>query len=171
MDNINDDEDETTPQFFNGETTWKCEIVDDRFNFDDTWYVIEKDTQGDYDYVRYADAKDNKLIQIYVTEEGYAEYNPWNLQTRQGSIWDFIIYIPLFFILTMSWKGRFHRYYFNISIMLIVFIMVSLIHQMYDLNVWNLFHTYYDITYFNNALPFLMLYISGTTKRTSLVTR
>lgn len=80
MDNINDDEDETTPQFFNGETTWKCEIVDDRFNFDDTWYVIEKDTQGDYDYVRYADAKDNKLIQIYVTEEGYAEYNPWNLK-------------------------------------------------------------------------------------------
>lgn len=101
----------------------------------------------------------------------FFEYNPWNLQTRQGSIWDFIIYIPLFFILTMSWKGRFHRYYFNISIMLIVFIMVSLIHQMYDLNVWNLFHTYFDITYFNNALPFLILYISGTTKRTSLVTR
>lgn len=93
----------------------------------------------------------------------FFEYNPWNLQTRQGSLMDFIIYIPLFFILTMSWGGRIQLYYFNISIMLASFILVSILHQMYTLNVYNLFHSYYDITYFNCTLPFLMLYISGTT--------
>lgn len=91
----------------------------------------------------------------------FFEYNPWNLQTRQGSLMDFIIYIPLFFFLTMSWRGRIQLYNFNISIMLVSFILVSILHQMYTLNVWNLFHSYYDITYYNSALPFLMLYISG----------
>jgi hypothetical protein len=74
---------------------------------------------------------------------------------------DFIIYIPLFFFLTMSWRGRIQLYNFNISIMLVSFILVSILHQMYTLNVWNLFHSYYDITYYNSAMPFLMLYISG----------
>ena len=41
---------------------WKCEIVDDKFQFDGTWYVLERDGQGEYVCVRYADDKDNKLI-------------------------------------------------------------------------------------------------------------
>ena len=93
----------------------------------------------------------------------FFEYNPWNLQTRQGSLMDFIIYIPLFFILALSWRGRIQLYYLNTSIMLVSFILVSILHQMYKLNVWNLFHSYYDITYYNSTLPFLLLYISGIT--------
>lgn len=94
----------------------------------------------------------------------FFEYNPWNLQTRQGSLMDFIVYIPLFFFLTMSWRGRIQLYNFNISIMLVSFILVSMLHRMYILNVWDPFYTYYDITYYNCTLPFLMLYISGITQ-------
>lgn len=49
------------------------------FCFDNTWYLLERDDDGEYAYVRYADNKDNQLIEIYVTNEGYAEYKPWGI--------------------------------------------------------------------------------------------
>lgn len=66
---------------------WKCEIVDDRFCFDDTWYLLERDDSGDYTYVKYADNKDNKLIELDVTPQGYAEYKPWEMQFQFNSTW------------------------------------------------------------------------------------
>ncbi len=63
---------------FDPQTEWKCEIVDDRFCFDDTWYLLERKNE-EYAYVKYADNKDNKLIEVYVLDNGYAEYRPWRM--------------------------------------------------------------------------------------------
>ena len=44
---------------------WKCDIVDDMFQFDGTWYVLAKnDDDGRYVSVGYADNKDNNLIEL-----------------------------------------------------------------------------------------------------------
>lgn len=69
---------------------WKCEIVDDRFCFDDTWYVLERDTQGNYSYVKYADNKDNKLIEVHVLDNGYAEYKPWDISFKFNNDWSLV---------------------------------------------------------------------------------
>ena len=54
--------DAATSEFLGTDKEWKCEIVDDKFKFDGTWYVLERDGQGEYVCVRYADDKDTKLI-------------------------------------------------------------------------------------------------------------
>lgn len=61
------------------EKEWKCDIVDDQFQYDGTWYVLAKDNNGNYVEVKYSDPEDNKLVTIYVTSSGYAEYKPWGL--------------------------------------------------------------------------------------------
>lgn len=90
----------------------------------------------------------------------YFKYNPWTLQTRQGSPIDFIIFIPLFIILAKNWKGSMKLYCRNVIIMLAVFLSVSLLHRVYDTGNWDLFSSDYDITYFNALLPFAVLCIS-----------
>ena len=74
---------------------WKCDIVDDRFQFDGTWYVLVRDeTTNNYVSVGYSDNKDNILRDILVTEDGYAEYKPWNIQfqfvTTGASAWKIV---------------------------------------------------------------------------------
>jgi hypothetical protein len=59
---------------------WKCDIVDDRFQFDGIWYVLVRDARKNYVSVEYADNKDNKLIPLLVTMDGVAEYKPWELK-------------------------------------------------------------------------------------------
>lgn len=59
---------------------WKCDIVDDRFQFDGIWYVLVRDARNNYASVEYADNKDNKLIPLLVTIDGVAEYKPWELK-------------------------------------------------------------------------------------------
>ena len=61
--------------------------MDDRFCFDSIWYVLERDDHGDYAFVRYADNKDNKLISVLVTSDGYAEYKPWNVTFQFTDGW------------------------------------------------------------------------------------
>ena len=79
--------DPATTSFTDEEKEWKCEIVDDRFCFDGTWYILERDSSNKYAYVKYADNKDNKLIELDVTEDGYAEYKPWGIQFQFNSAW------------------------------------------------------------------------------------
>lgn len=70
--------DKATTSFSGDEKEWKCEIVDDRFCFDETWYILERENE-EYAYVKYADNKDNKLIELDVTPDGHAEYKPWDI--------------------------------------------------------------------------------------------
>lgn len=78
---------------------WKCDIVDDRFQFDGIWYVLVRDeTTNEYAFVGYADNKDNELKEISVVEKkvkigdeevkyGYAEYKPWNISFQFSLDW------------------------------------------------------------------------------------
>ena len=71
--------DAATSEFSGDEKEWKCGIVDDMFQFDGTWYVLAKNGSNQYVSVGYADNKDNNLIEILVTSEGYATYKPWDI--------------------------------------------------------------------------------------------
>lgn len=66
---------------------WKCEIVDDRFQFDGVWYVLSKNGSNQYVSVGYADNKDNKLVSVLVTEQGHAYYRPWNISFQFSDDW------------------------------------------------------------------------------------
>lgn len=97
----------------------------------------------------------------------YFQNNPWALQTRQGNLSDFIIFIPLAVFLAMNHKGIAERFYRNAAIMLVSFVVVTFIHNMYQYEDWSLFSSAYDITYFSAALPFCLIRISFRQIRTS----
>lgn len=83
--------------------------------------------------------------------------NPWALQTRQGNFSDFILFIPFAVFLSMNHKGEARRYFRNVAVMLVVFIFVTFVHNMYIGENWDLFSSTYDITYFSTAIPFCLL--------------
>ena len=87
----------------------------------------------------------------------YFQNNPWALQTRQGNLTDFIIFIPMAIFLALNHKGLEERFYRNAAIMLVSFVVVKFIHNMYQYEEWGLFSSAYDITYFSAALPFCMI--------------
>lgn len=91
----------------------------------------------------------------------YFQNNPWALQTRQGNLSDFILFVPLAVFLSVNHKGVLRRYARNVAVMLVVFIFVTFVHNMYIGESWNLFSPTYDITYFSTAIPFCLLALSG----------
>jgi len=87
----------------------------------------------------------------------FFEYNPFVLQSRQSHLSDLLLFIPLGIYLSLSWKGNFEKYTRNTAILLVVLVVVTFCHNMYENNNWNaLFQSAYDITYFNMSLPFLI---------------
>lgn len=92
----------------------------------------------------------------------YSDNSPWALQTSQGNLLDFILYVPLGIFLAMNHKGIAFRYYRNSALMLLAFVAVTFIHNMYVNENWSLFSTTYDITYFTVSLPFCLLALSET---------
>lgn len=98
----------------------------------------------------------------------FFEYNPFVLQTRQGNPIDFLLFVPLGIYLSLSCKDNIKKYFFNTSCMLTFFVLITFVHNMYIYENWDqLFEPFYDITYFNMALPFLILsaVLSKTYKR------
>ena len=87
----------------------------------------------------------------------YFQNNPWSLQTWQGNLLDFILFVPITVFLALNYKGCGFRYYRNSALMLAVFVAVTFVHNMYQGENWDLFSSSYDITYFSSALPFCML--------------
>lgn len=88
----------------------------------------------------------------------FFEYNPFVLQSRQGHLSDFLLFIPLGIWLAMTWKNNISRYAFNTACFMVVLVTVTFVHNMYLHDNWNqLFESAYDITYFNMALPFLII--------------
>ena len=94
----------------------------------------------------------------------YFPNNPWALQTRQGNLLDFIIFVPLAIIIAMNHKGNAIRYFRNSALMLLIFVSVTFVHNMYLIENWNLFSPTYDITYFSTTLPFCILAIAWKDK-------
>ncbi|MBO7136871.1 MAG: hypothetical protein J6V92_00165 [Bacteroidaceae bacterium] len=93
----------------------------------------------------------------------YFQNNPWSLQVRQGNLSDFILFVPLAIFLSMNYKGNSQRYFRNTAVMLVIFIAVTFVHNMYIGENWDLFSSTYDITYFSTALPFCLLALGEKT--------
>lgn len=87
----------------------------------------------------------------------YFQNNPWRLQTRQGNLSDFLLFVPLGIFLAMNHKGNVFRYCRNTALMLVTFVVVTFVHNMYLGENFDLFSSAYDITYFSTVLPFCML--------------
>jgi hypothetical protein len=87
----------------------------------------------------------------------FFEYNPFVLQTRQGSFIELIglTILILYFGLKSSKNISKQMYYTSISIVL--FVGFTFLHRMITDNFSeSLFSSMYDITYFNMALPFII---------------
>ena len=88
----------------------------------------------------------------------FFEYNPFVLQTRQGNLSDFLLFIPIGILLSMRCKNNISKYFLSTSCMLTVFVTITFVHNMFISENWDqLFEPFYDITYFNMALPFLIV--------------
>ena len=87
----------------------------------------------------------------------FFEYNPFILQTRQGSILEVIILILLVLFLSTHWRTNFKLCASSISITIIIFVAITFLHRMVNESFTNsLFSSSFDITYFSMALPFII---------------
>ena len=91
----------------------------------------------------------------------FFQYNPFVLQTRQGSLMVVVIIACLLIYLSLTWKNSYYKMERNIAIVLFGLVAVTFIYNMFTTHTWTeLFQSRYDISYFDMALPFLCLGIS-----------
>lgn len=95
----------------------------------------------------------------------FFQYNPFILQTRQGSFIVILIFACLLAPLSFSWKNNYYKMNRNITFALCSLVAMTFIYNMYDTNTWTeLFQSKYDITYFDMAMPFLSISICTNSK-------
>lgn len=96
----------------------------------------------------------------------FFEYNPFILQTRQGSIFELIILGIMVVYFSNKTKGSLNKGLFFTSITIVLFVATTFIHRMINQNFeYSLFSSMFDITYFNMALPFVIFDLSKDTTR------
>ena len=83
----------------------------------------------------------------------FFEYNPFVLQTRQGNLSDFLLFIPLGLCLSFQWKGS-ASYNRNVSLMFFALVTTTFVHNMVSGENYSLFSSAFDITYYTPILPF-----------------
>lgn len=94
----------------------------------------------------------------------FFKYNPFVLQTRQGSLFDILIFAVVIILLSLFWKNNFIRCNQFISYALVFLVSEVFLHRMLATNsMCELFSNAYDISYFNMALPFIVYSISFRT--------
>ena len=87
----------------------------------------------------------------------FFEYNPFILQTRQGSMSGILLLIPVMIYLALSWKDNKMRLYGNIGYGLFLLTAISFIINLTTSGNYRLFTSTYDISYFNMSLPFIII--------------
>lgn len=87
----------------------------------------------------------------------FFEYNPFVLQTRQGSTLDIILLIPVMIYLALNWKDNRMRLYGNIGYGLFLLTAITFIINMVTFDNFHLFSSTYDISYLNMSLPFIIM--------------
>lgn len=88
----------------------------------------------------------------------FFQYNPFVLQTRQGSPTVILAFACLLIFLSLTWRNRYDWMERNIAWALCGLVAMTFIYNMYMTDTWTaLFQSRYDITYFDMALPFLCL--------------
>lgn len=91
----------------------------------------------------------------------FFEYNPFVLQTRQGSLTIIVIFIFIILFFSSTWNNKFSLLMRNISYSLFSLVALTFIYNMWQTNTWTeLFASTYDITYFDMSLPFIITFIA-----------
>jgi len=88
-------------------------------------------------------------------------YNPWALQTRQGSAIDFFIFVPAAIALALWWRRGATRCFTAAAALIIIVVGVSLVGRMIGTGDYALFSPSYDITYFSSCLPLIVTALSA----------
>jgi len=87
----------------------------------------------------------------------FFKFNPFVLQTRQGSIIEIILLLSMIYYFSGNWKNNITLCSSYIAITIVVFVTVTFCHRMISENFANdLFSSSYDISYFSMALPFVI---------------
>lgn len=91
-----------------------------------------------------------------------AEYNPFVLQTRQGTPQDSVIALTAALLLALKWKGNHVRMLVFTAVMMVLLPATAFTHSMLAHGTWTeIFNSMYDITYFNASLPFAIAGIAA----------
>lgn len=96
----------------------------------------------------------------------FFEYNPFVLQTRQGSWIEIGVLLAMLISFSIGWKKRPERLMLYTAITLVIFITITFLHRMISDDFQSgLFSSRYDITYFTMALPFTLAALTGFEKK------
>lgn len=86
----------------------------------------------------------------------FFQYNPFILQTRQGSTLALIILTVYMVYLSLTWKEEKILLYKNIGYGLFALVLITFSINMIKSDNYMLFDSAYDITYLNMSLPFVL---------------
>lgn len=100
----------------------------------------------------------------------FFEYNPFVLQTRQGSFLVLLIFACGAIGVTIWMHGRMNYRTIITGLLLTSLVVMSFVEKMWKENLWTeLFSPTFDITYLSVALPFYIVYLSlSLTKKQSI---
>jgi len=85
----------------------------------------------------------------------FFQYNPFVLQTRQGSLPVLIVCGLLCVSFALSWRGNAYYYLINSGLALFTLVLITFAYNMISSGNYGLFTSTYDITYFDMSLPFV----------------
>lgn len=86
------------------------------------------------------------------------EYNPFILQTRQGSFLEVVLLFAMLLFFSTRWKGDFSLCLSYIALTIVVFVSVTFFRRI--MMIEGCFFDVNDITYYNMALPFVIVAIA-----------
>lgn len=91
----------------------------------------------------------------------FFEYNPFVLQTRQGSWVVLFLFAIIAIAFTIYMKGGIKHRVAYTGLLLTLLVVMAFVEKMYQQNMWfELFSPAFDITYLSTALPFYIGYIA-----------
>ena len=99
----------------------------------------------------------------------FFRYNPFVLQSRQGHLFDFLIFVPLFIFSACQWdkKRQIQELFRACTNVLLTLVILTFAHNMIKSGNYDLFSSTYDITYLNMAMPFIICMICLSNKKNS----
>lgn len=92
----------------------------------------------------------------------FFKFNPFVLQTRQGSIYEVLLLLLLIISFSVNVKGSIGKAFIFTAFTIVIFVSFTFAHRMLNDHFQNgLFSPSYDITYFNMALPFVIYLLAA----------
>lgn len=90
---------------------------------------------------------------IWGTAVFTSELNPFVLQSRQGNVADFLVFLPVGIWLALTWRSNVSRLLLHCALLLLLLVSGTFLHNYLVSPAWL---KIFDLTYFNMALPFLI---------------